>query len=261
MGSETVQDQPLFDAITQDVAPERPDTPLLLLDRTLRIHGCNSAYERVSRRRRDELIGQRVLDAFPDNPADPHANGTHNLEHSMDTAMSSGATHNMWVQRYDITDPAQPDEYLAKVWSPTNTPIYDRHQLLGVAHRVEEITDLDATLSVLAQAVEAGEGLSVTEQHHTLAAFSAALPIDRQSQQALAAENEQLRRALASRDVIGQAKGIVMEHHRRHRRRRATDQTVPRLEHTSNRGRAHPHQTRPLTRSQSHDLMPQQPGG
>ena len=48
-----------------------------------------------------------MLDAFPDNPADPPANGTHNLQHSMDTAMSSGATHNMWVQRYDITDPAR----------------------------------------------------------------------------------------------------------------------------------------------------------
>ena len=71
---------------------------------------------------------------------------------------------------------------------------------------------LDATLSALAQAVEAGDGLSVTEQLHTLAAFTAALPIDRQSQQALAAENEQLRRATrASRDVIGQAEGILME--------------------------------------------------
>ena len=55
---------------------------------------------------------------------------------------------------------------------------------------------LDATLSALAQAVEAGDGLSVTEQLHTLAAFTAALPIEGQSQQALAAENEQLRRAL-----------------------------------------------------------------
>ena len=108
VGIRTVQDQPLFDAIAQDVTPDSSDTPLLLLDRTLRIRGCNSAYERGSRRRREELIGQRVLDAFPDNPADPQANGTPNLQESMDTAISSGATHNMWVQRYDITDPAQP---------------------------------------------------------------------------------------------------------------------------------------------------------
>ena len=60
-----MQDQPIFDAITQDVAPASSYTPLLLLDRTLRIRGCNNAYERVSRRRRDELIAQRVLDAFP----------------------------------------------------------------------------------------------------------------------------------------------------------------------------------------------------
>ena len=46
---------------------------------------------------------------------------------------------------------------------------------------------------------------------HTLTAFTTALPADRQTQQALAAENEQLRRALATRDVIGQAKGILTE--------------------------------------------------
>ena len=130
VGSETVQDQPLFDAITQDVAPEPSDTPLLLLDRR--------AHPRLQQRLRTRIPTQArradraaVLDAFPDNPADPQANGTHNLQHSMDTAMSSGATHNMWAQRYDITDPAQPDTYLAKVWSPTNTPIYDHHQLIG----------------------------------------------------------------------------------------------------------------------------------
>ena len=89
VGIKTVQDQPLFDAIAQDVAPESSDTPLLLLDPTLRIRGCNSAYERVSRRRHEELIGQRVLDAFPDNPADSQADGTHNLQHSTDTAMGS----------------------------------------------------------------------------------------------------------------------------------------------------------------------------
>ena len=58
VGIRTVQDQPLFDAIAQDVTPDSSDTPLLLLDRTLRIRGCNSAYERGSRRRREELIGQ-----------------------------------------------------------------------------------------------------------------------------------------------------------------------------------------------------------
>ena len=80
-----------------------------------------------------------------------------------------------------------------------------------MVHRVEEISDLDAALSAMAQAVDAGDAVSVTEQLHTLAAFTAALPADRQTQQALAAENEQLRRALATRDVIGQAKGILKE--------------------------------------------------
>jgi hypothetical protein len=206
-----VQDQQSFDAIARDVAPDSSDTPHLLLDRALRIRGCNSAYERVSLRRREELIGQRVFEAFPDNPDDSQASGTYNLERSMDTAMCLGATHNMWVQRYDITDPAHPGTYVAKVWSPNNSPVYDHHQLVGVLHRVEEITELHATVSMIARAVDAGEMFSAVEQLHALAAFTAALPGDRGHQRALETENEQLRRALATRDVIGQAKGILME--------------------------------------------------
>jgi AmiR/NasT family two-component response regulator len=44
-----------------------------------------------------------------------------------------------------------------------------------------------------------------------LAAFTDALPRDRGHRKALLDENEQLRRALETRDTIGQAKGILME--------------------------------------------------
>jgi hypothetical protein len=162
--------------------------PLLLLDRTLRIRGCNDAYERVSRRRREELIGQRVLDAFPDNPADPQANGTHNLQHSMDTAMSSGATHNMWVQRYAITDPPSPRPTSRRSGAPPILRSMTTTSSSGWFTGSKRSPDLNATLSVMAEAVDAGDAMSVTEQLHTLTAFSTALPADRQTQQALAAK-------------------------------------------------------------------------
>ena len=40
----------------------------------------------------------------------------------------------------------------------------------------------------MAQAIDADDAMSVTEQLHTLTAFTTALPADRQTQQALAAE-------------------------------------------------------------------------
>lgn len=77
--------------------------------------------------------------------------------------------------------------------------------------RSSEITVLHTALSQLAVDLDAGETLDPAEQIHTLSAFAAALPADPEQQRALTAENEQLRRAIATRDIIGQAKGMLME--------------------------------------------------
>lgn len=185
--------------------------PMLLLDPTLRIRGVNSAYERATLRPRDELVGELLFEAFPDNPDDPEACGTHNLGASLETVMRTGRSHDMWVQRYDVADPAQSGKFVPKVWGPRNSPVYDHGELVGIVHQVEELTDLQSTLSAMAHALEADDTLSPAEQLHVLAVFAAALPAERERLRALSAENEQLRQAVETRDIIGQAKGMVME--------------------------------------------------
>jgi hypothetical protein len=200
-----------FDAIAQEMNREPAAIPFLVLDCTLRIRASNLAYEQATLRGHDELLGQFLFDVFPDDPHDPQATGTVNLATSLETAMRSGHTHNMWVQRYDIRDPCSPDTFLPKVWGPTNSPLLDHGELLGVVHRVEEITDLKRAVCVLTDALESGHSWSLAELLHTLAAVSAAENArHRDRQQALIAENEQLRRAIDTRDTIGQAKGLVM---------------------------------------------------
>ena len=155
----------------------------LLLDPDLRIRAASREYERVTLRKHGELPGQYLFEAFPDNPKDPHADGTAMLASSLETAMRTGHTHTMRMQRYDIPDPAAPDEFLPKVWSPTNSPLLD--------HGVDwDPPDLLHTLEALSS-VESGRHLH--------------------RQQELATENKQLMRAIATRDMIGQAKGILME--------------------------------------------------
>lgn len=191
--------------------PESSATPLLLLDPTLRIRGVNSAYERATLRQRGELIGEQLFDAFPDNPDDPEACGTHNLGLSLETVMRTGRSHDMWVQRYDVADPAHPGSFIPKVWGPRNSPVYDHGELIGIVHQVEELTDLESTLSAMAHALEADDTLTPAEQLHVLAVFAAELPAQQERLRALAAENEQLRQAVETRDIIGQAKGMLME--------------------------------------------------
>lgn len=207
-----VHNQQALDVIGAEVAGDSSAEPVLVLDPALRIRAASTAYEGVTMRERGELIGQFLFDAFPDDPNDPQANGTSNLAASLETAMRTGRIHNMWIQRYDIRDPAAPDRFLPKVWGPSNSPLLDHGELVGVLHHVEEISDVAGALTVMARAIQAGDSWPLTELLHTLAAVSVVengRHLERE--QALVAETEQLRRAIETRDTIGQAKGIVME--------------------------------------------------
>lgn len=184
----------------------------LLLDRDLRIRAVSRAYEQATLRERNELSGQYLFHAFPDNPKDPQSDGTSKLASSLDIAMSSGHTHKMRLQRYDIRDPAAPDDFLPKVWSPTNSPMFDHGELVGVVHRVKEVSESRQLLAEVARDVEHGAPWDAADLLHTFEAVSAVeTSAHRQRQQSLALENKQLMRAIATRDVIGQAKGVLME--------------------------------------------------
>lgn len=189
-----------------------PGVCFLLLDCDLRIQAASRAYEHVTLREHGELPGQFLFDAFPDNPDDPQASGTSKLGASLETAMRSGRTHKMRIQRYDIRDPLAPENFLPKVWSPANSALLDHGELVGVVHRVEEVSDSNRVLAEIAGAVDEVDSWSCAELIHTFAGVCATENSrHRERQQELVAEIAQLRCAIESRDTIGQAKGMLME--------------------------------------------------
>lgn len=78
---------------------------------------------------------------------------------------------------------------------------------MAVAHRVEEISQTRQLLAEISRAVDRGEPWTAAEVLHTFAGVAAV----ECTQGGLAAKNDQLRRALTTRDTIGQAKGMLME--------------------------------------------------
>ncbi|BBX63471.1 hypothetical protein MSAS_26450 [Mycobacterium saskatchewanense] len=114
--------------------------PNLLVDRDLRIRAVNPAYEQVTAHPRDALIGRLLFDAFPDNPADPHADGVAKASASMESVFRRGARHWMGVQRYDIPDRQTPGEFVYRVWTPVNSPIHDDGKTVAVLHQVQDVT-------------------------------------------------------------------------------------------------------------------------
>ena len=201
-----------FEVIAREMDRSSSGGSFLLLDCDLRIRAASIAYEKVTLREHGELPGQLLFDAFPDNPNDPQANGTANLAASLETVMRSRHTHDMRIQRYDVPDPDEPDQFVPKVWSPTNTPLVDHGELVGVAHRVEEVSESKHLLAEIVHAADQGGSWTPAEVLHTLEAINAveSAHLDERLH-ALVAENEQLRRAIETRDMIGQAKGMLME--------------------------------------------------
>lgn len=81
-------------------------TPYLVLAPDLAIVAMNRARELVTGRRREEVIGLDVFEAFPDNPEDPTATGVANLRASLERVLATKQPDTMPVQKYDLVDPA-----------------------------------------------------------------------------------------------------------------------------------------------------------
>ncbi|MFF9408590.1 PP2C family protein-serine/threonine phosphatase [Streptomyces anandii] len=116
-------------------------SPYLVLGPDLVIVDVNDAYLAVTRRTHKELVGLHVFEAFPDNPADPDADGVRNLGTSLRRVIATGRPDTMALQRYDIPVPGTPGAFEERWWSPVNTPVLGSDgQVAWIIHRVEDVT-------------------------------------------------------------------------------------------------------------------------
>jgi PAS domain S-box-containing protein len=115
----------------------------LVLTVDLTIVAVSDAYLRATMTRRDEIVGRGLFEVFPDNPDDPAATGTRNLQASLDRVRRNRAPDAMPVQKYDIRRPASDGGgFEERFWSPVNSPVIDpAGELAYIIHRVEDVTD------------------------------------------------------------------------------------------------------------------------
>jgi hypothetical protein len=131
----------ILDSVARNPVFTTTVAPYLLLGDDLMIRGVNNAYlSATGFGRASDLVGREIFDAFPDNPSDREATGVRNLSSSLHHVLSSGESHEMAVQRYDVAPAGQ---FTPKLWSPVNSPILDDSgHTVGVLHHVEDISDL-----------------------------------------------------------------------------------------------------------------------
>jgi PAS domain S-box-containing protein len=131
----------------------------------------NRDFARLSGRSREQLVGHHLFDVFPDNPNDPAATGSRNLEASLRRVMATAERDTMALQRYDVESTTRPGHWEKRYWSPINAPVLDENGRVALLlHRVEEVTELirargraDASAGAAGTAGDAGGRTSVLE--------------------------------------------------------------------------------------------------
>jgi hypothetical protein len=198
-------------SVAENVAANNPGTAVLVLDRDMRIRGANGAYEAISLQRTADIIGEFLFDVFTEDPADDQANGTVKVHESIEHALSRRASHSLPIYRYDICDPRNSDRYMSRLWSSTHTSIHDGVDQYGVVELVTPVTTFHGAIAALSTALASGESIGSAEQLHLLSGLADSMRTQHDQVAALNVQADQLFRAIETRDIIGQAKGMIME--------------------------------------------------
>jgi two-component system sensor histidine kinase/response regulator len=115
----------------------------LVLDPELTIVAVTDEYLQATMTMREEILGKKLFDVFPDNPDDPDATGERNLRASLDRVRRERLPDTMAVQKYDIRRPESEGRgFEVRYWSPRNSPVLTADQNLAfIIHRVEDVTE------------------------------------------------------------------------------------------------------------------------
>jgi PAS domain S-box-containing protein len=115
----------------------------LVLGTDLTIVAASDAYLTATMTKRGAIVGRGIFDVFPDNPADPTADGVRNLRASLERVIARGVPDRMPIQKYDIRLPNAGDVFEVRYWSPLNSPVLGPEGGVElIIHQVEDVTEL-----------------------------------------------------------------------------------------------------------------------
>ncbi|WP_309643266.1 PAS domain-containing protein, partial [Phenylobacterium sp.] len=105
------------------------------------IVAANEARLQVTGSTREEQVGRRLFDLFPDDPEDPQADGVSNLTASFERVLATKSADAMAVQRYAVRGPD--GRFVERWWSPVNSPVFDADgEVSFILHSVEDVTEI-----------------------------------------------------------------------------------------------------------------------
>ncbi|WP_022822312.1 sensor histidine kinase [Hymenobacter norwichensis] len=118
-----------------------PDS-YLVLSPELIILTASNAYLANTLTRREQVVGQYVFDAFPDNPAALEANAVRNLRASLEQVLATAQPQRMRVQHYDVPDRENHGRFVERHWEVLNTPVFTaENHLHYIIHSIVNVTE------------------------------------------------------------------------------------------------------------------------
>jgi hypothetical protein len=115
----------------------------MLLNTELRYAGVNQAYLDLTQRRRDDLLGRHVMEAF-DAGGDEEMAGV--LRRSFESVLKTGQADHIAVLHYTVALPDAAGEltYVDRYWSCTHSPVVDGDGALKyILQHTTDITELE----------------------------------------------------------------------------------------------------------------------
>lgn len=110
-----------------------------VVDRDFRIVAATDLMLEATDKRREDILGRVITDAFGDNPDDPDANGTQVLSAALQRVLDEGTGHVLPVQRYDIEIEGVFQE---RYFLPLNEPVLgDDGAVLYIIHGAQDVTE------------------------------------------------------------------------------------------------------------------------
>jgi signal transduction histidine kinase len=98
----------------------------MVVDRELRYVAVNEAYLAATYRLREELMGQRLLDMFPNDPEDLGNHSRRRLQTSLEQVIATGEPDVLPFIQYRIfVRPPEGRGFEEHYWSATHTPLFD----------------------------------------------------------------------------------------------------------------------------------------
>jgi PAS domain S-box-containing protein len=116
------------------------------------ILAVNDAFPRAASRRREELVGTSLFEAFPGNPDDSEDTGEVALRNSLARVLETRKSDALPAQRYPIRIelPNGDVAYEERFWSAVSTPVFGEDgEIVCISHTTTDVTDQERAVAAL----------------------------------------------------------------------------------------------------------------